>query len=78
MNPGTNGHASTGPAALSAAQSRSDDLATLYPFLYAHSDNVGQGSPTAGDLEAVLTEVRRSTVDKVHQIVALRREVLAQ
>jgi D-sedoheptulose 7-phosphate isomerase len=78
MSSGTNGHASTGPAALSADQSRSDDLATLYPFLYAHPDNVGHDSPKAGDLEAVLAEVRRSTVDKVHQIVALRQEVLAQ
>lgn len=78
MSPGTNRHASTGREALSAAQSRSDDLASLYPFLYAHADNVGHDSPAAGDLEAVLAEVRRSTVDKVHQIVALRREVLAQ
>jgi D-sedoheptulose 7-phosphate isomerase len=78
MSPGTNGHPSWRPAALSDAQSRADDLATLYPFLYAHPDNVGHDSPTAGDLEAVLAEVRRSTVDKVHQIVALRREVLAQ
>ncbi|MGH3848378.1 MAG: D-sedoheptulose-7-phosphate isomerase [Pseudonocardiaceae bacterium] len=47
---------------------RSDDLASLYPFLYSD----------AGDLDAVLTEVHRSTVDKDHQIVTLRREVLAR
>jgi D-sedoheptulose 7-phosphate isomerase len=39
---------------------------SLYPFLYA--------APT--DLDAVLEEVRRSTVDKAGEIVALRREVL--
>ncbi len=84
MSPGTNGHSNTGPAARSAAQarsdaqSRSDDLASLYPFLYAHPDNVGHDNPGAGDLEAVLAEVRRSTVDKAHQIVALRQEVLAR
>ena len=78
MSPGTNGSGITGSAAWSADQSRSDDLATLYPFLYSHPENVGHDSPAAGDLEAVLAEVRRSTVDKVHQIVALRQEVLAQ
>ncbi|MGH3670507.1 MAG: D-sedoheptulose-7-phosphate isomerase, partial [Pseudonocardiaceae bacterium] len=86
---GTNGH--TDPAAQpppaarssSAAQSRSDDqsrsndLASLYPFLYAHSESDAAAGPQAGDLEAVLADVRRSTVDKAHQIVALRREVLA-
>jgi D-sedoheptulose 7-phosphate isomerase len=39
---------------------------SLYPFLYAAST----------DLDAVLEEVRRSTVDKAGEIVALRREVL--
>src|SRR5918911_4372034 len=78
MSPETNGHASMRPAAPTPAESRSDDLASLYPFLYAHPENVGHDSPRAGDLEAVLAEVRRSTVDKVHQIVALRREVLAR
>lgn len=79
MSSGFNGHTSTGPTARSLSDdlSRSDDLATLYPFLYAHPENVGQDSPAAGNLEAVLAEVRQSTVDKVHQIVALRREVLA-
>ncbi|HET9257315.1 MAG TPA: SIS domain-containing protein [Pseudonocardiaceae bacterium] len=78
MNPGTNGHGSMRPQVPTPDQSRSDDLASLYPFLYAHPENVGHDRPGAGDLEAVLAEVRRSTVDKVHQIVALRREVLAQ
>jgi D-sedoheptulose 7-phosphate isomerase len=79
MSSGFNGHTSTGPTARSLSDdlSRSDDLATLYPFLYAHPENVGQDSPAAGNLEAVLAEVRQSTVDEVHQIVALRREVLA-
>lgn len=80
MSPVPNGHSRTGPAprSLSDDQSRSDDLATLYPFLYAHPEDVGQDSPGAGNLEAVLAEVRRSTADKVHEIVALRREVLAR
>lgn len=39
---------------------------SLYPFLY-------QGD---GDVEAVLEQVRRSTVDKANEIVALREEVL--
>jgi D-sedoheptulose 7-phosphate isomerase len=78
MSPVSNGHGDTGPATRSAAQSQSDDLASLYPFLYSHPENVGHDSPGAGDLEAVLAEVRRSTVDKAHQIVALRREVLAR
>ncbi|MGH3994899.1 MAG: hypothetical protein ACRDSN_20855, partial [Pseudonocardiaceae bacterium] len=80
MSPGINGHGQTESAAesaaQSAAQSRSGDLASLYPFLYSHPDHPGADNPETPDLEAVLTEVRRSTVDKVHQIVALRREVL--
>jgi D-sedoheptulose 7-phosphate isomerase len=39
---------------------------SLYPFLYS----------APADLDAVLEEVRRSTVDKAGEIVALRREVL--
>ncbi len=39
---------------------------SLYPFLYSGS----------GDLDAVLEEVRRSTVAKANEIVALRQEVL--
>src|SRR4051794_11565316 len=79
MSPVPNGHGSIGPArrSLSDDQSRSDDLATLYPFLYSHPQDVGQDSP-GENLEAVLAEVRRSTVDKVHQIVALRQEVLVR
>jgi D-sedoheptulose 7-phosphate isomerase len=39
----------------------------LYPFLYSDSS----------DLEAVMAEVRRSTVEKANEIVALRQAVLA-
>ncbi len=47
----------------------SDDaeVESLYPFLYADTSN----------LDAVLQEVRRSTVDKAKEIMALRRQVLA-
>ncbi len=41
-------------------------IESLYPFLYAGH----------ADLEAVLEEVRRSTVEKAHEIVALRDAVL--
>jgi D-sedoheptulose 7-phosphate isomerase len=64
----TNGNGDPALAAHSAAQPGSGDLGLLYPFLYSG----------AGDLDAVLADVRRSTVDKIHQIVALRREVLAR
>jgi D-sedoheptulose 7-phosphate isomerase len=40
----------------------------LYPFLYAGDV----------DVDAVLAEVRRSTSDKAHEIIALRRQVLAR
>ncbi len=40
----------------------------LYPFLYSGDS----------DLEAVMTDVRRSTVEKANEIVALRRTVLAR
>lgn len=43
-------------------------LGSLYPFLYARDS----------DADAVLAEVRRSTVDKANEIVALRRQVLRQ
>jgi len=43
-----------------------EGLEELYPFLYAGSS----------DLEAVLAQVRQSTVDKAHEIIALRRTVL--
>jgi D-sedoheptulose 7-phosphate isomerase len=42
-------------------------LAALYPFLYSDG----------GDLDKVLAQVRQSTVDKAHEIIALRREVCA-
>ncbi|MFF4600827.1 SIS domain-containing protein [Amycolatopsis sp. NPDC001319] len=41
-------------------------LEELYPFLYAGKS----------DLDAVLTQVRQSTVEKAGEIVALRRQVL--
>ncbi|MFD8491675.1 SIS domain-containing protein [Amycolatopsis sp. NPDC059657] len=41
-------------------------LEELYPFLYSASV----------DLDAVLRQVRQSTVDKAHEIIALRRTVL--
>ena len=43
------------------------EVEALYPFLYADTSN----------LDAVLQEVRRSTVDKTNEIIALRRQVLA-
>jgi D-sedoheptulose 7-phosphate isomerase len=68
MSPRTNGNGESTLETRLGAQSRSDDLGALYPFLYSGT----------GDLDAVLAEVRRSTVDKIHQIVALRRQVLAR
>ncbi len=46
--------------------SGADGLEALYPFLY----------PGSGDLGAVLAQAEQSTVDKVHEIVALRRKIL--
>jgi len=43
------------------------EVEALYPFLYADTSNT----------DAVLQEVRRSTVDKANEIMALRRQVLA-
>jgi D-sedoheptulose 7-phosphate isomerase len=40
-------------------------LEDLYPFLYSDSGNV----------DAVLAQVRQSTVDKAHEIITLRRQV---
>jgi D-sedoheptulose 7-phosphate isomerase len=50
-------------------RSSADDaeVESLYPFLYADTSNI----------DAVLQEVRRSTVDKASEIMALRREVFA-
>lgn len=45
-----------------------EDMQTLYPFLYADSS----------DVDAVLDQVRQSTVDKTREIVALREQVLAR
>jgi len=47
------------------------EMRELYPFLYAGDDNA------AADLESVMAEVRRSTVEKANEIVALRETVLA-
>ncbi|MGH3912254.1 MAG: D-sedoheptulose-7-phosphate isomerase [Pseudonocardiaceae bacterium] len=68
MSLGHNGNSHPGSADWTAEQSQSADLTSLYPFLYSG----------ASDLEAVLADVKRSTVEKVHQIVALRRKVLAR
>ena len=43
-----------------------DEMAGLYPFLYADTD---------ADMGAVMSEVRRSTEEKAAQIVALRDQV---
>jgi D-sedoheptulose 7-phosphate isomerase len=69
MSLGTNVNAKAGAVAQArAGEARSDDLTSLYPFLYSGT----------GDRAAVLDEVRRSTVNKVHDSVALRRDVLAR
>jgi D-sedoheptulose 7-phosphate isomerase len=46
--------------------SEPDEMRSLYPFLYAEQ----------ADLDAVLEQVRRSTVDKAREIIALRDTVL--
>ncbi|GGO17818.1 phosphoheptose isomerase [Microbispora rosea subsp. aerata] len=43
-----------------------DDMEALYPFLYSQST----------DLDAVMSSVRQSTVEKIDEIVTLRRTVL--
>jgi D-sedoheptulose 7-phosphate isomerase len=45
-----------------------DDVAALYPFLYANSS----------DVDSVIEHVRRSTVDKTREITELRAQVLAR
>ncbi|GDY28760.1 phosphoheptose isomerase [Gandjariella thermophila] len=49
-------------------QRATDPMASLYPFLYADR----------GDTDAVLTEVQRSTVDKIREITELRGHVVAR
>jgi D-sedoheptulose 7-phosphate isomerase len=44
------------------------EMRELYPFLYSGES----------DLESVMAEVRRSTVEKAEEIVALRQRVLAE
>ncbi|MFD1052034.1 phosphoheptose isomerase, partial [Kibdelosporangium lantanae] len=44
------------------------DLESLYPFLYAAPSNV----------DDVMAWVRQSTVDKAHEIIALRASVVAR
>jgi D-sedoheptulose 7-phosphate isomerase len=63
---GSSGSASSGSASSGSASSA--EMESLYPFLYA-----GQS-----DLDAVMEEVRRSTVAKTAEIAALRREVCAR
>jgi D-sedoheptulose 7-phosphate isomerase len=46
-------------------------MESLYPFLYAGATHSG-----AGDLDRVLGEVRRSTVEKVTEVGALRERAL--
>jgi D-sedoheptulose 7-phosphate isomerase len=48
-------------------ESDDTEVESLYPFLYADT----------GNLDAVLAEVRRSTMDKAREIIALRATVLA-
>lgn len=50
------------------SQTEPEAVEALYPFLYAESS----------DLDAVLRDVARSTVDKAHEIMAMRRTVLAR
>jgi D-sedoheptulose 7-phosphate isomerase len=50
------------------AHQAAGDMESLYPFLYSE----------AGSLDAVLAEVRHSTVDKAREIIELRRTVLAR
>ncbi|HEY0539890.1 MAG TPA: SIS domain-containing protein [Actinoallomurus sp.] len=47
------------------------EMRELYPFLYSGD------ADAKDDLESVMEEVRRSTVEKAHEIVALRQSVLA-
>ena len=47
--------------------SPAEDVRSLYPFLYADTS----------DVDAVIEQVRRSTVDKAHEIIELRASVLA-
>lgn len=42
-----------------------DDMQELYPFLYS----------STSDIDAVMTQVEQSTVDKAYEIIALRRQV---
>jgi D-sedoheptulose 7-phosphate isomerase len=51
-----------------APEDRDDGMQSLYPFLYTQ----------LGDFDALLEEVRRSTVDKAVEIADLRRSVLAR
>jgi D-sedoheptulose 7-phosphate isomerase len=49
-------------------QRATDPMASLYPFLYADR----------GDLDAVLTEVQRSTVEKIREVTELRTAVVGR
>ncbi|HEY2766168.1 MAG TPA: SIS domain-containing protein [Pseudonocardiaceae bacterium] len=63
----TNGNGHRRPVR-SAGPPRSGDLESLYPFLYSGT----------GALDTGLDEVRCSTIDKIHQVVAPRCDVLAR
>jgi D-sedoheptulose 7-phosphate isomerase len=56
------------PAAPQGSPANAAAMESLYPFLYAGKT----------DLDAVLAEVRQSTVAKAHEIIELRRVVAAQ
>jgi D-sedoheptulose 7-phosphate isomerase len=62
---GASGAAASGRTATSSSTAA---MESLYPFLYAG----------ASDLDAVMADVRASTVAKTAEIVALRREVCAR
>jgi D-sedoheptulose 7-phosphate isomerase len=49
-------------------QGPAPDIQSLYPFLYSDTSNV----------ESVLEQVRQSTVDKAHEIIALRAQVMGR
>jgi len=64
----TAGQAHPPAATAGQADASPNGMAALYPFLYADSGS---------SVDAVLAEVRRSTVEKANEIVALRERVVA-
>lgn len=59
-----------------------DEMASLYPFLFPPSSDRGDAADREGrqrsDVEAerVLAQVRQSTAEKAHEIIELRRDVV--